>query len=264
MRKCFLMLAVALVAASCGSSKKFVYFQDMSEDMKYEIANRPEAVIRVDDRLGVVVNCKSPELAIPFNTQGGLLQVDVDGQYQDGPALSKGGYLVDSNGEISFPLIGKVRIEGLTLAEASSAIRAKIIEGGYINDPSVSMEFLNMKVTVLGAGTAGVYSSEGNERVTILDVIAKTGDIPYNGRVDNVMVIREVDGFRELYKMDLRSKSVFDSPGFYLQQNDIVYVEPKFKDSEPFMKTAQYMSTAMSMISTVSTILILMISLHVI
>jgi polysaccharide export outer membrane protein len=118
----------------------------------------------------------------------------------------------------------------------------------------VSIEFLNFKYTVLGAAGAGTYNVEG-DRITLLEAIAKAGDLAENARINRVQVIREENGVRKVYNHDLRSKEIFDSPAYYLQQNDIVYVEPKYKKKDTEDRTIQYSSLLLSILSTVCSVL---------
>ncbi len=227
---CVLALACVLIA-SCSSPEKFVYLQDMETGERYPYSNKYEAVVHANDRLDITVSSKSPELAIPFNANGGSFQVGTGGAVS-GPAAARKGYRVDTDGNIDFPILGKLHVEGLKVSEVTGLIRDRIIEGKYIKDPVVSLEFLNFKYSVLGAvGSAGTYTVDG-DRVTLLEAIAKAGDISQRGRVDCVKVIREQNGQRVVYAHDLRSKSLFESPCFYLQQNDIVYVEPRYRKQD--------------------------------
>lgn len=229
------MLALMLLA-SCSSKKDIVYLQDMRVGTKYPIETKYEPVIHGDDLLGITVSCKNPELAIPFNVQGGTFTVDANGNVTaDGSGNGgKSGYRVDVNGYIDFPILGKLHVEGMTVNDVKELIANKIEEGNYMKDPLVSIEFLNFKYTVLGAvGRNGTFTAKG-DRVTLLDAIANAGDLSVNAEIDRVAVIREVNGERQMFMHDLKSKEIFDSPCFYLQQNDIVYVEPKYrkKDNE--------------------------------
>lgn len=228
-------LLAVLILASCSSKKDFVYLQDMQLGTKYPIETKYEAQIHVDDRLKITVSCKNPELAIPFNTNGGTIQVGDEGHVTTADnGTSQSGYRVDADGNIDFPIIGKLHVAGMTVDAAKQLIRDKIIRGNYISDPTVAIEFLNFKYTVLGAvGHNGTFTTNG-DRVTLLQAIANAGDLSSKARTNRVAVIREVDGNRQMYMHDLTSKDIFDSPCFYLQQNDIVYVEPKYrkKDTE--------------------------------
>lgn len=232
------MAVAILLLSSCASRKRFVYLQDMWPGMIYPSETKHEAVIHRDDRLAITVGSKNPELAIPFNMQGGAFQLSADGSVSASDGTSPGnrekGYRVDVDGNIDFPILGKLYVEGMTVSQATELIRKQIREGNYIKDPLVSIEFLNFKYTVLGAvGRTGTFRVDG-DRVTLLEAIANAGDLSPKARVNRVTVIREDGGDRKMYTHDLRKKELFDSPAFYLQQNDIVYVEPKYrkKDNE--------------------------------
>ena len=229
-KQAFLLSLFALILmASCSSSKDYVYLQDMYVGERYPIEQKHEAVVHCDDRLSIVVSCKSPELAIPFNIQGGSYEVSADGRINTAGVTKEKGYRVDAEGFIDFPILGKIEVAGKKVSEVKNIIQNKIISGSYIKDPIVAIEFLNFKYTVLGAAGSGTYSVDG-DRITLLEAIAKAGDLADNAKIDRVLVIREELGERRVYEHDLRNKSVFESPAFYLQQNDIVYVEPKIQE----------------------------------
>lgn len=247
------VLVVTLLLASCSSSKKFVYLQDMEMGHGYPYDTKYEAVVHVNDRLDITVSSKSPELAIPFNAGGGAFQLSANGTVME-TATAKKGYRVDVDGNIDFPILGKLHVEGLKVSEVTSLIRNRIIEDKYIKDPLVSLEFLNFKYSVLGAvGNTGTFSVEG-DRITLLEAIAKAGDVTQRGRVNRVAVIREEDGQRVMYMHDLRSKNLFNSPCFYLQQNDIVYVEPKYRKQDREDSAWKYVTGVLAAITAVCSI----------
>lgn len=250
-----ILLATALLLSSCKSSKKFVYLQDMEPGQSYPYDAKHEAVIHKNDRLDITVSSKSPELAIPFNTNGGAFQVGSNGVVSETSATPKKGYRVDVNGDITFPILGRLHVEGLKVSEVTEMIRKRIIDGKYIKDPLVSLEFLNFKYSVLGAvGGNGTFTVDG-DRITLLEAIAKAGDVSANGRVDRVAVIREQDGERIMFLHDLRSKDLFESPCFYLQQNDIVYVEPKYRKRDREDRGFQITSVLLSVASVITSII---------
>lgn len=258
-RNIYIACIVALaVFSSCSSRKNFVYLNDMNLAERYPIEDIHEATVHRDDRLSIVVSCKSPELALPFNVQGGAFRVEADGGITVGDnvsAVREKGYRVDKNGNIDFPILGQLHVEGLTLSAVKELIRNKIIAGNYIKDPLVSIEILNFRYTVLGAvGSNGTYSVDG-DRVTLLEAIAKAGDLTSRARVDRVAVIRENNGTREMYMHDLRSKDIFESPCFYLQQNDIVYVEPRYKKKDTEDRTIQYGTLILSLVTAACSVL---------
>lgn len=248
------MLAL-LMLSSCASRKNFVYLRDMVPGEEYPMEMKHEAKVHRDDRLAIVVSCKQPALAIPFNMQGGNFSVSADGNVtQQGNSGLEKGYRVDIDGNIDFPILGKLYVEGMKVSEVKEMIQEKIKEGNYIKDPLVNIEFLNFKYTVLGAAGAGSYSVEG-DRITLLEAIAKAGDLGTNARVDRVSVIREEDGVRKVYVHDLRERSIFDSPAYYLQQNDIVYVEPKYKKKDTEDRAIQYGTLVLSVFASICSLL---------
>ena len=251
----FLFLSALLALSSCVSSKDFVYLQDMQVGERYPFERKHEAVVHRDDRLSITVSCKQPELALPFNTQTAAVRVSSTGEISSAPDGNDKGYRVDVDGNIDFPMLGKINVEGRTLAEVTQLIKNGIIEGNFIKNPLVSVDFLNFKYTVLGAvGSNGTFTVKG-DRVTLLEAIANAGDLGSNARVDKVTVIREIGNERQIFVHDLRSSDIFNSPCFYLQQNDIVYVEPKYRKKERSERIAQYVTMTLSAIATACTVI---------
>ena len=251
----FLFLSALLALSSCVSSKDFVYLQDMQVGERYHFERKHEAVVHRDDRLSITVSCKQPELALPFNTQNAAVKVSSTGEISASADGTDKGYRVDVDGNIDFPMLGKINVEGRTLAEVTQLIKNGIIEGNFIKNPLVSVDFLNFKYTVLGAvGSNGTYTVRG-DRVTLLEAIANAGDLATNARVDKVTVIREIGKERQIFVHDLRSSNIFNSPCFYLQQNDIVYVEPKYRKKERSERIAQYVTMTLSAIATACTVI---------
>lgn len=251
--------AVLMLFPSCASRKNIAYFSDMQQGQGYEYDSRYEATVHTHDRLSIVVSCKRPELALPFNTHANSIQVGADGTVStsSGGSQEKGakGYRVDVDGNIDFPILGTLHVEGLRVSRVTEMIKNKIIEGNYIKDPQVSLEFLNFRYTVLGAvGHAGTFSVD-DDRVTLLDAIANAGDLKSNAKLGSVAVIRENNGERKIYVHDIRSKEIFQSPCYYLQQNDIVYVEPKHKSREREGRIFQIGGIVLSLASVVASML---------
>lgn len=250
----FMSLLAVLLLSACSSKKDFVYLQDMEVLKGYPVTAKHEATVQRDDRLSITVTCKSPELAIPFNMQSGAFEVSADGKVSTSGAVKEKGYRVDIDGNIDFPILGALHVEGMKVSDVKKLIEDKIVAGNYIKDPIVSIEFLNFKYTVLGATGSGTYSVTG-DRITLLEAIANAGDLATNADVKRVLVIREENGERKVYEHDLRNKSVFDSPAYFLQQNDIVYVEPKYKKKDTEDKALQYSSLLLSIAATVCSII---------
>ena len=248
------MTAVALLLlASCASPKKFVYLNDMEPGKQYPVNTETVTIVHENDRLDIKVTCRTPELAVPFNSQVGAYRLSADGGVTAaGVETVEQGYRVDADGNIIFPILGKLKVSGKSLKQVADMIEGMISEGGYIRDPQVSIEFLNFKYTVLGAvGGKGTYAVDG-DRITILEAIAKAGDLSKEARLDRIAVIRTVDGKQEIYYNDIRTAEIFMSPTYYLQQNDIVYVEPKHKPrNEDAWQTATFAVSLVSLMSSV-------------
>lgn len=251
--------ALVLLLSSCASRKNYVYLQDMMPGTDYPAETRHEAVIHRDDRLAITVGSRNPELAIPFNMQGGSFRLSADGTVSASNDAYAGtrekGYRVDVDGNIDFPILGKLHVEGLTVSQATALIRERIRQGNYIKDPLVSLEFLNFRYTVLGAvGHTGTFSVSG-DRITLLEAIANAGDLQAKAKVDRIVVIREEGDTRKMYTHDLREMSLFDSPAFYLQQNDIVYAEPKYRKQDSEDRGWRFATFLVSIASLVTSIL---------
>lgn len=223
------LLLVLVVLSSCGSTKKTVYFQDLNATSKATpIAESYSVKIHQDDLLAILVNSVDPELAVPFNMPMVSYQVGS----QNPPQQRILGYLVDKEGTIDFPVLGKIKVEGMTREELVNDIKSRLVAENYIKDPIVTVQFLNFKVSVMGeVSRPGTFNISG-DRITLLEALSLAGDLTIYGRRDRVVVIREVNGERQMRYLDLRNSEIFDTPYYYLQQNDIVYVEPNKRKSQ--------------------------------
>ena len=196
--------------------------QDVEPLKQQVIEQKYEVYIHNDDLLAIMVNSKNPELALPFNMP--MISYQIGSQSL--PQQRVLGYLVDTNGEIDFPILGKMHVAGLTRLQLTELIKQRLTEEDLIKDPVVTVQFLNYKVSVMGeVNRPGSFNISG-DRITLLEALSMAGDLTIYGRRDRVAVIRENDGQRTILYHDLRSSDVFNSPCYYLQQNDIVYVEP--------------------------------------
>ena len=259
------LAAVALLSiTSCVSHKDITYLRDMEETQEYPVIQKYEAVIQRDDKLSIVVNSKDPELALAFNIPGtGGYSIGADGTINTiaGTRIAnekdRPGYLVDINGDIDFPILGKLRVEGLTRNQLTNLIKSKLIDQQLLKDPLVLVEFLNFKFSVLGeVGHVGTFNVSG-DRITIFEAIAMAGDLKETSKIDRVAIIREYGNKRRIMHLDLRSKDVFLSPGYYLQQNDIIYVEPNsFKTDIQSQRKLSYWTMALSTVTTLTTLVL--------
>lgn len=220
--------------SSCVSHKELVNFNNEESPLTIgteEIVNAMNLKIQAEDLLRIQVHSadKDQLAALPFNLEppGQQNMMPQAGQARSGGNYSIelfNGYLVDQEGNIDFPVIGKIEVNGLTLEEA----KAKLINllKQYINVPIVNMRFLNLKITVLGEVNNPGTVRLSNKRVTLLEAIGMAGDLSIYANRTNVLVIREENGKRTTARLDLQTAEIFTSPYFYLQQNDVVYIEP--------------------------------------
>lgn len=258
MRKSWILIlaATALAVASCGSAKKLTYLQDMDTETTYQVAEQPDAKIGVNDKLKIVVTCQEPSLAAPFNLASGTYSLDPNsGEVKSNlyPETDHG-YVVSKDGTIDFPVLGDVYVRGLTLEQLRETLTQKIIDTKFVKEPIVLVEFLNFQFTVLGEASPGNYIVP-NGHINLIEALAMAGDLKTSAKRDDVWVIRTQDGERKVYSVNMRSKDLYDSPAFYIQQNDLIYVKPlkSVKDSDA-EKKAKVGSTIISLLSTVSSI----------
>lgn len=220
-----------------------------------KIQQQQDAVVLAGDWMSVVVSSKDAELTQMFNLP--IVSTSMVGSGTSSNRVS--GYLVDDSGCIDFPQLGVIKIEGLTLIELSSLIKKKLIDGGYINDPIVTAQYLNFKVSVMGEVARPGTFTVSSGKITLLEALSMAGDLTIFGKRENVKVIREENGVRNVVNLDLRSKQVFDSPYFYLHQNDMVYVEPnKVKAGQREINQNRSIGTYISIISLLTSLSILL------
>ena len=219
------MVMTIIMPSSCGQVKDIAYFQDKAVDRPEEIDLHGGIVIQPKDMISIVVSSRNPELATMFNLPVVSYQAGSE-IVTSGAQQRLLGYVVDNEGYIDFPVIGRLHVSGMTRWELSDTIKDTLLDKGYLNDAVVTVEFMNFKVSVLGeVNHPGTYTIEG-DKVTVLQALSLAGDLTIYGKRENVTVIRELDGRRVFYDLDLCSVDVFKSPAYNLQQNDIVYVEP--------------------------------------
>lgn len=214
-----------LLCTGCASQKKISYLQDIPNDYRSIIAQKESNTILPNDRISIMINSRDFELTQMLNLPMVSYPTNSTGNYTVGQNRLSG-YLVDSNGCIDFPQLGNIKVQGLTLTELSTAIKQQIIGKGLVNDPVVTVQFMNFKISVMGEVAKPGHFDVSEGRVTLFDALSLAGDLTIYGKRENVKVIREINGERSVVSLDLRSKDIFNSPYYYLQQNDIVYVEP--------------------------------------
>lgn len=241
------VLLFTLILCSCASKKDKIYFQNIKDQQ--DIVNQTSIttqLLKPNDVLKVSVLAFDMSAVAVFNGQG----LDSEGA---GGASKK--YLIDIDGFIEFPLLGKIKLAGKSLNEATKILTARIAE--YVKDPIVDLELDNFKITVLGeVARPGVFKID-NERVTILEALGLAGDMTIHGQRKNVLVISENDGKKSYNRIDLTSDEVFKSPVYYLSQNDVVYVEPsKTKINESSVRSTGLILSTVGVLLSITTLII--------
>ncbi|MBO4760972.1 MAG: polysaccharide biosynthesis/export family protein [Bacteroidales bacterium] len=229
-------VAVLLTITSCATPEKIGYLRDIDYNKTFPCATAPELRIQPGDIISIQVLSEEAELSAPFFP---LSVTEGTGTTDSAPE-----YLVDRNGNIDFPVLGKVHVADYTMRQISDNLKYDIISRGYIKDPIVNVRLTNFSVTVLGETGQTVLKID-EDNFNILQLIAKTGGTSDNAKIRDIMVIRKENGEERAYSVNLQSKDVFVSPVFYLQQNDIVYVKPR---GIRFSNSGQ---TAMTFINTI-------------
>ncbi|WP_339654693.1 polysaccharide biosynthesis/export family protein [uncultured Maribacter sp.] len=213
-----LLIFLGIFIASCGSKKDVVYFQDASDYETIVSDNTHTNTFKVDDVIGINVSTLDPTASIPFNL---FSSARGEGSFNQPQQLD---YILDKNGEIDFPVIGNIKILGLTPEETKILLKEKLQP--YLKDPIINIRLRNFTVTVLGqVNRPGTYQVNG-EQITVLEAIGLANDLNIKGKRDNVLVIRDFNGTKVYTRIDLTKKASLNSPVYYLTQNDVVYVEP--------------------------------------
>ncbi|WP_431137532.1 polysaccharide biosynthesis/export family protein [Psychroserpens mesophilus] len=253
-----LSIIILSIASSCASRKDIVYFQDEPLNEESQLDNMFELTYKTNDILTIDVSSIEPAAVMPFN----LSPVSYANSTNNGNDLNANGnllrqtYLVDPMGNIEFPVLGSIKVGGLTRAQATEMLKEKLKD--YVTDAIVNIRLINFTVTVLGeVNRPGTYTIQ-DERISLAEALGLAGDLSIYGKRDNVFLIREVDGKKKYAKLDLRSINVVNSPVYYLSQNDVIYVEPnnaKVRQSAYNQNTGVIIS-AVATLATITAIII--------
>lgn len=214
---CLLLVLVTFI--SCTSPSKMVYLNNsgsLDSNLKFETTLQP------DDQLLIIVSSENPEAASPYN----LKTYAYNGSAENANAQERNqAYVVDKEGNIEFPMLGTIKVGGLTRIETTDKIKS-LLKNGHISDPIVNLRLLNFKVSVLGEVVKpGMFSISG-ERVTLMEALALAGDLTIYGKRNNILLIREKNGIKTYEKIDITKTDFINSSNYYLSQNDVIYVEP--------------------------------------
>lgn len=227
------ILFAAWAAVSCSTPSKVTYFQDLRPgESEQKVIAATEIKVRPGDKLSIIVNSRDPQLTqlfnLPYVTQQiGQMSASKSSGSVSGTSQGISGYTVDEKGMIDFPVLGKIEIAGKNREEIASFIKGELLAKNLVKDPVVTVEYMNLCISVLGeVANPGRYSID-RDKVTLLDAISMAGDLTIYGKREKVLVLREEEGVQHVYGVDLCSAEyLYTSPVYYLRQNDVVYVEP--------------------------------------
>jgi polysaccharide export outer membrane protein len=219
MKKIVLLVFSLILLLSCASKKKVVYLQDIDQTKSYDSSTLYEPKLQPDDLLSIIVSAENPELSVPFN----LPQIQGNYEINNNQNGIKT-YLVDNFGFIEFPVIGNLKLGGLTRTEATAKLVNAV--GEYIKNPIINLRILNFKVSILGEVLKPSSFTLSSERITLLEAISMAGDLTIYGKRNNILIIREAEGKKTYNRVDITKSDFLNSPFYYLAQNDIVVVEP--------------------------------------
>lgn len=221
------LTAAASLLASCAAPKNVTYFQDTADKEISTAVDPVQIRLRPEDKISIIVNCPSQQLMNQFNLP--YVSRYVGSQTENSVSGQQGisGYIIAADGTIDFPVIGSIAVAGKTRAEVAALIRNELITRDLVKDPVVTVDYMNLYVSILGdVARPGRYAIS-RDHFTILDAIAMAGDLTITGRRDNIRIIRERDGVQKTYLVNLLdTQKLMQSEAFYLSQNDIIYVEP--------------------------------------
>lgn len=228
---------VALLLSSCGTTKKVAYFQDLDETVITQMAQPQQIRVQPDDKLSIVVSSKDPSLAAIFNLPiitnraGQAASVSGTGTtlrtYNGSSTDGISNYTVSPEGTIDFPILGILKIEGMTRSEVAAYIKGELVGRDLIKDPTVTVEFLNVGISVMGEVNHPGRYDLNRDNLTVIEALSLAGDLTIQGQRENILVIRKEDGGIKTYRMDLTNgQQMMQSPGYYLKQDDVIYVEP--------------------------------------
>jgi polysaccharide export outer membrane protein len=239
---CHILLIVLTILTGCAARRDLVYFSNMPASTT-TIGDEPnqEVHIRKNDIVDVNMTSLNPETDVLFANNK---------NFSTFPILKRDGYRVNSDGYINLPVIGDFKIEGMTVEEAERAIEEVLSKN--VKRPTVSVQLLNFKITVIGEVNKPSTFTITDEKVNVLEALGMAGDMTVYGKRQNVLIIRTENNVKTMKRLDLNKKEVFDSPYFYLRQNDIVYVEPDKSKAVEYSQNTRQMPIIIATISAVS------------
>lgn len=217
-------LLFVVLLFSCASRKDLVYYQNIDKTSPQQRSNSYEIKLQPDDLLLIIVSAEDPEIAAPFNLRTISMIDSGAGQNAVAGQQSNQLYLVDALGTIDFPVLGKLKVGGLTRTQVLTNLQDKI--GAYIKKPIINLRIMNFKVSVQGEVTLPGTYNVTSERLTLIEALTMAHDLTIYGLRNNILIIREINGVKSYNRVDITKADFINSPFYYLAQNDVVYVEP--------------------------------------
>ena len=214
----FLSAVILLVVASCVPKKSVIYLQ--GQQNQSNVSSNYEPLIQQDDMLYIYVSSTVSEVAVPFNIDSQTVG-NSGGSFDS----QKQSYLVDNAGNIEFPILGTISVSGYSLNKLKEILKEKLVV--YIKDPVINIRLLNFKVTVLGEVAMPGVKTVTSQRMTVFEAIAAAGDLTAFGKRQNILLIREYQGVKTFNRIDITKADFVNSPFYYLDQNDVIYIEPR-------------------------------------
>jgi polysaccharide export outer membrane protein len=252
----YLLIGALLTLSSCGVQYKQVpYFQNVADSgmVQEVITNYQVLKIQKDDILAITVASLNTEASAIFN-MGNTSSIQNGAGTNVNPASNSNGFLVDQNGAIQLPIVGSIQVAGLTTSAARELIQLKLEP--FLKEPIVSLRLINFKISVLGdVSRPGVFPIQ-NERISVTEALSMAGDLTITAIRNNVLLVREVAGKRQYVRLDLQKKEVFNSPYFYMQNNDVLYVQPgnaKYASVDSSYRNVSIIISALSIIALLIT-----------
>lgn len=260
--KILLLILMVLAAVSCSTPKEISYFQDLQPGVtELTITDPVEIKVRPKDKLSILVNAQDQKLTNMFNLPIVSQQIGQESTGSSGNSRGVSGYTVDTDGYINFPVLGKIKVEGMTREQIAEYLTRQLKEQELIKDPVVTVEFMNLGVSVLGEVNRPGRISINRDNLTILDALSEAGDLTIFGKREKVLVLRQENGKQRVYGINLCSaEHIYSSPVYYLQQNDVVYVIPndtKSRQSTVNGNTVRSTSFWISLASLITSIAVL-------
>ena len=239
---CFALLLLSLI--SCTTKRDILYFQDIKDKPETKVIYTQNN-IQVNDILMITVSAINPDSALPFNAS--FYNAGANSEN----SMKLNGYLVNTDGNISFPILGNIKVAGKTTSEVEDLIEKILIDQGQLTNPTVIVRVTNAKITILGdIGNPGTYPYY-EQNVTLLQVLGDAGDLRISGKRNDILIIREENGKRTYGHIDMRKTDWFNSEYYYIKQNDIIYVYP----NGPKIKSAGYITNYSGLVSAFFTAL---------